>query len=80
MLPEGVRSDQVELRRERLRRFEERAFQAHGATFVVVNAMLIAIWVAVGANDYFWPIWPLIGWGPALALHAWWTYGRGRTD
>lgn len=78
VLPEAVRAQEVEFRRERLRRVEERLFQAHAATFVVINAMLVAIWAAVGGA--FWPIWPMIGWGPALALHAWWTYGRGRTD
>lgn len=77
MLPDAVQYDKLELRRERLRRFEERAFQAHAATFVIINAMLVAIWAAVGGG-YFWPIWPMIGWGPAVGLHGWWTYGRGR--
>ena len=30
--------------------------------FVLVNVLLIAIWAASGAG-YFWPIWPLLGWG-----------------
>ena len=27
--------------------------------------MLIVIWAATGAG-YFWPIWPLLGWGIGL--------------
>ena len=77
VLPDSVREQQVELRREKLRRVEEHLFQAHSASFVLVNAMLIAIWAAVGGG-YFWPIWPIIGWGPAVGLHAWVTYGRRR--
>ena len=77
VLPESVRAEQVELRRERVRRVEETLFQAHGATFVVVNAMFIAIWAAVGGG-YFWPIWPIISWGPAVGFHGWFTYGRRR--
>ncbi len=32
------------------------------APFVLVNVLLIAVWAASGAG-YFWPIWPLLGWG-----------------
>lgn len=35
--------------------------------FALVNAMLIVIWAATGAA-YFWPIWPLLGWGIPLAV------------
>jgi hypothetical protein len=35
------------------------------APFVLVNLMLIAIWAATGAG-YFWPMWPLLGWGLGL--------------
>jgi hypothetical protein len=41
----------------------------HVAAFVVVNLFLIAIWAASGAG-YFWPIWPLLGWGLGLASHG----------
>ena len=33
--------------------------------FIAVNLVLIAIWAATGAG-YFWPIWPLLGWGLGL--------------
>jgi len=35
------------------------------AAFVAVNLMLIVIWAATGAG-YFWPIWPILGWGLGL--------------
>jgi hypothetical protein len=53
----------------------EVSFQLNAVTYVVVNLMLIGIWAAAGAG-YFWPIWPLITWGPAVAIHGWLTYGR----
>jgi len=31
-------------------------------TFVAVTTLLIAVW-ALGGAGYFWPIWPLLGWG-----------------
>src|SRR5215218_6722739 len=33
--------------------------------FIAVNLVLVAIWAATGAG-YFWPIWPLLGWGLGL--------------
>jgi hypothetical protein len=35
------------------------------ATFLAVNLLLVAIWALTGAG-YFWPIWPLLGWGLGL--------------
>jgi len=37
--------------------------------YLVINAMLIVIWALTGAG-YFWPIWPILGWGAGLALAA----------
>ena len=35
------------------------------AAFLAVNLVLLVIWAATGAG-YFWPIWPLLGWGLGL--------------
>jgi class 3 adenylate cyclase len=41
----------------------------HVAVYVSVNLFLIGVWAASGGG-YFWPIWPILGWGVGLALHA----------
>ena len=41
----------------------------HVTIFALVNLMLIAIWAASGGG-YFWPIWPLLGWGIGVGAHA----------
>jgi hypothetical protein len=28
------------------------------------------------SGNYFWPIWPALLWGIALAIHAWTVYGQ----
>ena len=33
--------------------------------YLPVIALLVVIWAVTGA-DYFWPIWPALGWGVAL--------------
>ena len=39
------------------------------APFLAVNLMLVVIWAATGAG-YFWPIWPILGWGIGLLPHG----------
>jgi hypothetical protein len=50
-----------------------RDFRTHAGIYVIVNALLVVIWAASGAG-YFWPIWPIAGWGVGLALNAWAVY------
>ena len=35
---------------------------AHARAYVAVSVLLVAIWAFTGAG-YFWPIWPILGWG-----------------
>ena len=53
----------------------KRDFRNHALVYCAVNTLLVVIWAVSGAG-YFWPIWPIAGWGIALALHAWQTYGQ----
>lgn len=43
----------------------------HAVVYAAVNALLVVVWAISGgtAND-FWPIWPIVTWGTALAIHA----------
>ena len=52
-----------------------REFRTHAFTYLVVNALLVAIWALSGAG-YFWPGWAIGGWGIGLAFHAWDTFGE----
>ena len=46
------------------RRRERRSLwdSEHVRAYVGVSVMLVVIWALTGA-DYFWPIWPILGWG-----------------
>ena len=48
----------------------KRAFGLHAAVYGVINFLLIAVWALTG-RGYFWPIWPVLGWGVGLGLHYW---------
>jgi 2TM domain len=50
-------------------------FRAHLLAYVLVNAFLVAVWSVTGAG-FFWPVFPIAGWGIGLVLHAWDTYRK----
>jgi hypothetical protein len=56
-------------RSERKREVARRAFAEHVRTYVMVMALLIAIWALTGMG-YFWPVWPAMGWGIGLFCHG----------
>jgi hypothetical protein len=31
-------------------------------TYLATSVLLVAIWALTGAG-YFWPVWPILGWG-----------------
>ena len=47
----------------------ETSVRIHFTTYLLVNLMLIGIWAASGGG-YFWPIWPILGWGIGVGCHA----------
>jgi hypothetical protein len=75
MTHEGVPGE-VDLRQQAIRSLKKKQdFRSHVVAYVLVNALLVGIWAATGAN-FFWPIFPIIGWGIGLAFNAWDVYGR----
>ena len=48
-------------------------FRAHVLVYSLVNAFLVVIWAVTGA-DFFWPIFPIVGWGIGVVMNAWDVY------
>jgi hypothetical protein len=53
---------------------KKREFQAHLLSYVLVNAFLIVLWATVAGGGFFWPAFPIAGWGIGLIFHAWDVY------
>ncbi len=51
----------------------KRDFRNHLSVYLIVNGMLVLIW-ALSGGGYFWPIWPIAGWGVGIAINAWAVY------
>lgn len=50
-----------------------RGLRSHLASYVGVMALLIGIWLVAGITAgawYFWPIWPMLGWGIGVVSHV----------
>jgi 2TM domain len=58
---------------------KKRDFGAHVLAYVLVNAVIVAIWAVTGTG-FFWPIFPMLGWGIGLAFNAWDVYRRDLTE
>jgi hypothetical protein len=53
-----------------------RGFWRQLGLFVVLSAFLVLIWEMTSDGGYFWPIWPMAGFGIAIAFQAWNTFGQ----
>jgi len=69
--------DEQERRETAVKRLKEkREFWQHVAIYVLVNALLVAVWAVTNNGSHFWPMWPLLGWGIGLGFHAWETFQK----
>lgn len=60
-------------RREARRRAARRSVQWHVAGYLAGSLLMLGIWLAVGLSAgswYFWPVWPIMGWGIGVVCHT----------
>jgi hypothetical protein len=68
-----VRSRARDRRRERQAAGARLGMRAHVASYVAGSLLMLGIWAAVGMSSgawYFWPVWPILGWGLGLLGHV----------
>ena len=60
----------TDLREQAITRLRKRReLQAHVLAYVMVNLFLNGIWLVTNPGGFYWPIFPLFGWGIGLAFH-----------
>jgi hypothetical protein len=65
---------EVQLRERALKHLKKRRdFKAHVLIYVMVNTFLVVIWAVTGAG-FFWPVFPIVGWGIGVVMNAWDVY------
>jgi hypothetical protein len=64
-----VVADPLEARaRRRLK--QKRDFAGHLLVYIMVNGFLVIIW-AITSGGFFWPVFPIVGWGIGVVMNAW---------
>src|SRR5690349_2562265 len=54
---------------------KRRDFMGHLLVYLMVNTFLVVIWaVTSGPDGFFWPVFPLVGWGIGVVMNAWDVY------
>jgi hypothetical protein len=53
---------------------KQRDFKGHLLVYVLVNAFLVVIWAMTNPDGFFWPVFPIVGWGIGVVLNAWDVY------
>ncbi len=53
---------------------KKRDFHAHLLVYTMVNSFFVLIWAIVGFGGFFWPIFPIVGWGIGVVMNAWDVY------
>ncbi|MBY9074452.1 2TM domain-containing protein [Nocardioides sp. WL0053] len=65
----------TELRDTAIKRLKKRRdFHGHLLVYVLVNAFLVVIWAVTSPDGFFWPIFPIVGWGIGVVMNAWDVY------
>jgi 2TM domain len=67
---EAVREDV--LRERAIKSLKRRRdFAGHVLVYTLVNTFLVVIWVLTDGHGFFWPIFPIVGWGIGVVMNAW---------
>jgi hypothetical protein len=69
-----ARTEPLDLRQMAVERLKKKSdFKAHLLAYVLVNTCVVTIW-AVAGGSFFWPVFPILGWGIGLVFHWWDAY------
>ena len=55
---------------------KRRDFRVHLLVYVLVNTFIVVIWLLTGPSGFFWPVFPIVGWGIGVVMNAWDVFGR----
>lgn len=71
----------AELRERAIKHLKKRKdFQGHLLMYVLVNSFFIVIWAVSSPTGFFWPVFPILGWGIGVVANAWDVYRNDEID
>lgn len=70
--PDQPSANEDAVRARALKRLKKRRdFAGHVIIYVLVNAFLVVIWAVTSGGGFFWPIFPIVGWGIGVVMNGW---------
>jgi hypothetical protein len=74
-------SGQDPLRERAVKRLKKRRdFVGHLLVYALVNSFLVLIWALTNDGGFFWPVFPIVGWGIGVVMNAWDVYRDDELD
>lgn len=65
-------STEAELRERAVEQLKKkRAFFGHLLVYTLVNATIVVVWAMTSDGGFFWPVFPMLGWGIGVVMNAW---------
>ncbi|MEW9528421.1 2TM domain-containing protein [Microbispora sp. NPDC049125] len=58
----------------------KRGLWIHALIYVVANVIQVVVWFAYTSEQFFWPLWSILGWGLGLVFHIWAVYSGSSLD
>ena len=75
MTTEQLQTPESSLRDRALKHLKKRRdFHGHLLIYVLVNTFLVVIWAITMPGGFFWPVFPIVGWGIGVVMNAWDVY------
>lgn len=69
------------LRQRAIKRLKKRQdFRGHLLIYALVNSFFVIIWAVTGLHGFFWPVFPMVGWGIGVVMNAWDVYRDDELD
>lgn len=59
---------------------KKRGLQAHLLAYVMVNLLINVFWLLTTPGGFYWPMFPLLGWGIGVAFNVWDVYAPTPTE
>jgi vacuolar-type H+-ATPase subunit I/STV1 len=76
-----VDTQHEQLRQRAINRLKKRHdFHGHLLTYTLVNSFFVIIWAVTSRSGFFWPVFPMVGWGIGVVMNAWDVYRDDELD
>jgi uncharacterized ion transporter superfamily protein YfcC len=70
--PHFETTTEAQLRERAVKRLKKRRdFGAHVLVYVLFNSFIVVIWAVTSHGGFFWPVFPMVGWGIGVVMNGW---------